>query len=182
MSAALSSGSKGRGKAPASGAVISKTTIEVDIMKEMQMNHGQKGFTLIELMIVVAIIGILAAVAIPQYQDYTARAQVNRLVGEVSSLKTGAEDLIMRGEDITDSAIGFDEDRSDMIKTWTIVDGDTVSPSFEATMGDNAGAAVEDAKIVLSRSAGGVWSCTIDSTSGIDGWKDSFAPGGCPVS
>lgn len=49
---------------------------------------AQKGFTLIELMIVVAIIGILAAVAIPQYQDYTKKAKVGNALTSVDSLKT----------------------------------------------------------------------------------------------
>ena len=52
------------------------------------MKHLQKGFTLIELMIVVAIIGILAAVAIPAYQDYTARAQVSEAAELLSGGKT----------------------------------------------------------------------------------------------
>jgi type IV pilus assembly protein PilA len=52
------------------------------------MKRVQQGFTLIELMIVVAIIGILAAVAIPQYQDYTKKAKVANALTSVDSIKT----------------------------------------------------------------------------------------------
>ena len=55
------------------------------------MKQVQKGFTLIELMIVVAIIGILAAVAIPAYSDYTKKAKATELVQGTSALKTAVE-------------------------------------------------------------------------------------------
>ena len=58
----------------------------------------QQGFTLIELMIVVAIIGILAAVAIPQYQNYVIKSQVTRAIAEASDLKTAVETCIDNGQ------------------------------------------------------------------------------------
>jgi type IV pilus assembly protein PilA len=58
------------------------------ILGVFQMKSVQKGFTLIELMIVIAIIGILAAIALPAYQDYTIRSKVSELVVKADACKT----------------------------------------------------------------------------------------------
>ncbi len=61
------------------------------------MQKSQKGFTLIELMIVVAIIGILAAIAVPAYQNYTLRARFTEVVNATASVKTGIEICVQDG-------------------------------------------------------------------------------------
>jgi type IV pilus assembly protein PilA len=62
--------------------------------EHLDMKTLQKGFTLIELMIVVAIIGILAAIAIPAYQDYTIRAQVSEGLTLASDIKAGVAEYM----------------------------------------------------------------------------------------
>jgi type IV pilus assembly protein PilA len=69
------------------------------------MKTLQKGFTLIELMIVVAIIGILAAVAIPSYQNYTLKAKYTEVVNAVAPYKTAVELCAQSGDCITGTAI-----------------------------------------------------------------------------
>ena len=66
-------------------------------MQSTLKRRAQAGFTLIELMIVVAIIGILAAVALPAYQDYTVRAKVSEVLLAMSSCRTSVTEVFQSG-------------------------------------------------------------------------------------
>jgi type IV pilus assembly protein PilA len=93
------------------------------------MKKVQQGFTLIELMIVVAIIGILAAIAIPAYQDYTQRAQIGEAFTIVSAAKTAIEEFAQTNgaypadADITDLGLDIADPAGQYVSTVDVTGG-----------------------------------------------------------
>jgi type IV pilus assembly protein PilA len=100
------------------------------------MKHIQKGFTLIELMIVVAIIGILAAVALPAYQDYTIRAKVSELVLAASGFKTSVAEKAMTDASLTSAGVGLTVSVSGKVAGGSVAnDGVITITGSQATVG-----------------------------------------------
>lgn len=153
------------------------------------MKKAQQGFTLIELMIVIAIIGILAAVALPAYQDYTIRARVTEGILAASTARTAVSETYANAGrmDMPAVSVGVEDQSSAMVasvdwQNYTATSGDVVVTLTTATsLGGAAG------KTLILRAVGGVtnglpngkvaWSC--GKGTGAAGVPSKYLPGSC---
>lgn len=143
----------------------------------MTIYHSQSGLTLIELMIAIAIVGILAAIAIPQYQIYVAKTQAMAVIAEIGQLRLPIEECFQTGKTV----IGFDTNECDPRTTAgnLILDASmagatlsnemavlevsnplTMTTSIIATLTTKGSPGLAGKKILWSRSSNGSWSCS----------------------
>jgi type IV pilus assembly protein PilA len=140
--------------------------------------HRQQGFTLIELMIVVAIIGILAAIALPAYQDYTVRSRVSELAVLASSYKATV------GENVANSGGVLDANSCRGVTLVTTadatanVDNSTCAAGIITVTGTDAAQNVvlTYTPVVNATTGNTEWTCTVD-----DAANNKYVPAECRI-
>lgn len=168
--------------------------IGIVLVSSCSMKGASSGFTLIELMVVVAIIGILAAIAVPQYQTYVVRTQVTRAMTESGALRNEVESCLINGRFV----VGAGTSECDLGAVGSsilvgnsqtgvplppntgvpqVADLAGMMPTITARFGNGAAgvlAAAPAATVVWSRSAAGAWTCTTSASIAA-----KYRPAGC---
>jgi len=153
------------------------------------MKQVQKGFTLIELMIVIAIVGILAAVALPAYQDYTVRAKVSEGLAKAAEAKTTiAEYYVARaGFPTTPAEAGINQNvNTDLVKSikmddaaWDVQNGGVLRIVMnEAKLGGSSTSTANSFVLSVADTVNGtvIWKCKVGTTAPL---PSKYLPASC---
>ena len=152
------------------------------------IKKAQQGFTLIELMIVVAIVGILAALALPAYQDYVVRSKVSEGLARLAEAKTSIAEYYSANSQITTfpstaASVGVNTEGNHYVRNMAWVGGAAGAAKVIMTMAATADAKIggSSLEMLVQRTTNGMitWKCQAASGTGITGLSSKYTPGSC---
>lgn len=151
----------------------------------------QRGFSIIELSIVLAILGVLAAIMLPTYQNYIARSQITRVFSEMSAVRVlvdvALQDGLRPSMDENDRGyVGFEDGWSNMLTNPVgfqlngFSSNDLSSGSLIATIGNDAFPSIHGIVLTFRRSENTGWRCEVNHSKART-WKNNYLPNGCTI-